>query len=360
MKSASIAVLVCTMSGCGLTFGADERDEILTKTVPSAGVEQFTIVQPQTRTLNTNTIRGERGAEAIDASLSTTQFGRVEPPVELVLEHDLATTVTMSVAGGSELVRIDNFEVSVPEMIDIEATIPSSLIVDRIQGDVTASGDSVEIRDVVGIVEVTGDRVLIEKVTGDVDALGRQRIEVNDTSGPVQVEGGGVWLRRISGPVDVESDREIIVVDVAGSVRATGIVQVNHSIPIDLQASGSVTGSVSAGGAIASATSIDVTVDITSAMEQLNLSIADNQPNGEVVVRAARSQALTLDLRSAVGDIRVDFGDVQYDSSDPKMPPSPTPNQGVLLNVNGGGPVVRVRTQDAFISVLAYEPQRLQ
>ena len=239
-----------------------------------------------------------------------------------------------------------------------------SIHVDDIGGEIRAEtgGGGIEVGSVGGdvSVETGGGNIKIASAKGDIKAetgggsvvvlsgwqgavleTGGGSIRLEKCSGHVKATtgGGSIDLGEIGGPVEMESG--------AGSIRlasAKGRVEAQTGGgSIQLDGATSVRAETGAGG---------IVVKLLSSSDARNGSMLETSA-GDITVYLANDLAITVraEIEMAGGHkIRSDFGDIHISSEGGPWPgPQTVTAEGQL---NGGGPVLKVRTNSGNISFL--------
>ncbi len=173
------------------------------------------------------------------------------------------------------------------------------------------------------VLETGGGGIQVEKCAGRVKATtGGGSIEVGDVGGPAEIEtgGGSIRLSSAKGPVRAESG--------GGSIELNG-VPAAHA---ETGAGGIVAKFVSSGGQRTDSVLETSAGDITVYLE----------PGLNITIRASIELADGHHIRS-------DFSEIHITSEGPVYGPKTITAEG---NLNGGGPVLKVRTTTGDIKFL--------
>ena len=200
--------------------------------------------------------------------------------------------------------------------------------INSVKGDIKAEtgGGSVEIASGMqgAVIETGGGSIRVQRCNGRVKAsTGGGSIDLGEIGGPVNVESGAgsIHLASAKGRVEAETGGGSIQLDGATSVKAeTG-----------------------AGG---------ITVKLFSSSDARSNSTLETSA-GDITVYLANDLPITVhaSIEMATGHkIRTDFGDIHVSSEGGSWPgPQTVTADGQL---NGGGPVLKVRTSSGNISFL--------
>jgi hypothetical protein len=194
------------------------------------------------------------------------------------------------------------------------------------------AGDAAELR-LSGGTEATTLAALEVRAPAEVATalqVTRGGLTVCDFTAPVTAAAGRVTVRDVSGPADIRAD----------------VVTLDSAPPVDLVASGSVTGRVAGGGQILAGGSVTLTA--TSADFRF-LDVESTGPSGSSVsLTLPASHGFTIGIRAGTGTARVLVGDIDYHSTEEG---APSPSEGLVFEVRGGGPLVAITAEAASILV---------
>jgi len=267
------------------------------------------------------------------------QAVKIETDGGSVTVNSVAGSVTAETGGGS--IKVDDIGGSVSA-----ETGGDFIEVGTVGGDVNlqTGGGRITVRSVKGKINAStggGDMVILSGLQGAVLEAGGGNIQVKQCTGKLRVStgGGNIDLGDISGPVEMETGGGSIRLSSAkGPVRAeTGAGR------IELNGVPSATAETGAGGIVAKF--------IGSTGEQTDSTLETSA--GDITVYIAPNLAITVraDIEAANGhNIHSDFSDIQISSekSDWGEPRAVTA-EGRL---NGGGPVLKLRTTTGDIRIL--------
>lgn len=256
-----------------------------------------------------------------------------------VTVNSVAGSVTAETGGGS--IKVDDIGGSVSA-----ETGGDFIEVGTVGGDVNlqTGGGRITVRSVKGKINAStggGDMVIMSGLQGAVLEAGGGNIQVKQCSGKLRVStgGGNIDLGDISGPVEMETGGgSIRLASAKGPVRAeTGAGR------IELNGVSAATAETGAGGIVAKF--------IGSSAERTDSSLETSA--GDITVYIAPNVAITVraDIEAANGhNIHSDFSDIRINAEKSDWgEPRAVSAEGTL---NGGGPVLKLRTTTGDIRIL--------
>ncbi|MGC2248709.1 MAG: hypothetical protein WA609_19050 [Terriglobales bacterium] len=267
------------------------------------------------------------------------QFTRVETGGGNVSATALAGRVEIETGGGT--IRIDDIGGEVRA-----ETGGGSIEIGTAGGDVNlqTGGGNVKINDVKGSIRAEtggGNLVVLSGLQGAVLETGGGSIRLEKCAGRVKATtgGGSVELGEIGGPVEIESG--------AGSIRlgsANGRVEAQTGGgTIQLDRATSVRAETGAGAII---------VKLVSSSDVRNSSTLETSA-GDITVYLAKDIPITVRASIEIANghtIRSDFSDIRVSNENGNWPgPRTVTAEG---NLNGGGPILKVRTSSGNINFL--------
>jgi hypothetical protein len=282
MRALGIAAIIAVIApGCGLTFGVDAIERVTEVDADATGVTAF--VLPAVSVEDRVTVCGDDATDRVTARVRTVEWAD-GPSSANGVDADLALVagdLELHLDGGDETVTLQAIEVDVPD------TLPTSLAVS--DGGLT----------------------------------------VCDLAAPVTAAANRVELRDVAAPALVTAPS----------------VSVDNLVPLELDASGAVTGTLGADGSIVSGGS--VTLSVTS-VDIDELSIHTDASDAFVSLFLPPGGSWTISIQSDSNNGLVEVGDVSYSSQDPE---APLLSDGLVFEVNGGGAVIDVTTTSGGIFI---------
>lgn len=197
-------------------------------------------------------------------------------------------------------------------------------------------------------------RITVSGMQAPVDVASRVgRIQLNRLAGPVRARGelGNINLSKIAGKVNVRNVQgDIRVADVSGPVAATnegGLIYIARTEG-DIKADnlGGPIEIADPGAAVNAGTDVNTEGHIIISANQAPLGVWRARSHlGPITVRLPGNSAFNLDAISEFGQIETSF----------THRPSRQPGAGntIKQQLNGGGPLVHLRTNNGNISVTA-------
>ena len=267
-----------------------------------------------------------------------TEYARVETGGGNVNATAIAGRVELETGGGT--VRIDDIGGEVRA-----ETGGGTIEIGTVGGDVNlhTGGGNVKISAAKGNIRAEtggGNLVVLSGLQGAVLETGGGSIRLDKCSGRVKAStgGGSIDLGEIGGPVEIQSG--------AGSIRlasANGRVEAQTGGgSIQLDRATSVRAETGAGG---------IVVKLVSSSDVRTSSTLETSA-GDITVYLSRDIPITVraEIDMANGHtIRSDFGDIHVSNQGSSPWPRSVTAEGAL---NGGGPVLKVRTSSGNISFL--------
>ena len=250
----------------------------------------------------------------------------------------VAGRVELSSGGGS--IRVDDIGGEV-----VAETGGGSIDVGSVEGSVNleTGGGSIKVASAKGEIKAEsggGSVLVLSGLQGAVLETGGGSIRVDKCSGRVKATtgGGSVDLGEIGGPAEIETG--------AGSIRlasAKGRVQAQTGGgSIQLDGATSVQAETSAGG---------ITVKLLAGADRRSNSSLETSV-GDITVYLANDLAISIRAEIEIANghtIRSDFSDIHVSSEGGPWGPKTVTAEGQL---NGGGPVLKVRTNSGSVNFL--------
>lgn len=201
---------------------------------------------------------------------------------------------------------------------------------DRFDVDLTTSGGTIELRDLIGEIEArtSGGRLLFENVDGPIQARtsgGSIHLDGTSADADLKTSGGSIRVGVVGGTLNARTSGGSIIVEQTGGP----IVAKTSGGRIEIGAAhGSVDAKTSGGG---------IEVGIASQPES-DSSLSTS--GGSVTVRLNPTLALALDARSSGGKVVSDL---------PVAVSGEVSKRRLTGAINGGGPLLRLRTSGGSV-----------
>lgn len=165
----------------------------------------------------------------------------------------------------------------------------------------------------------------------------------------VEVTAGSLELCDLDAPVDAwVTEGSVTLTDIAAPATIdASSVRVDNLPPVDLIASGEVSGTLAAGGSVYASGTVVLT-QTGYELESLDIDTDATASESFVTLYLPPGGDWTLSIRSAYGVGFIDVGDFYYDSNDEDAPPVA---DGIEVDIGAGGPPITITTDYAGIFV---------